>query len=277
MPEPKLTSQETLADRLAWVLRVWFTGSQTAMARALGVSQASVSRAVRGRNQPSGKLLTAAAALPGLSEEWLLTGRGAPQTVAVQDAGPRPHVTASLPVSAGILPGPPANCTLRLQGESFPVPEVHYTPTRYWLRVTDALKMAGGLSTRLIAGDLALMETDRRAWETDVSVLENKLCSLRLTCEQDAVLLLARYGSEFALGNEHFVFRCQPPQHEARISFGGAETRFCNLPWDSDEEEKEPAISEDHQMQSRPAGGSTRHVALHEIVGCYVYHVSLTA
>ncbi len=276
MPPQNSLKDSGFEGRLALLLRDRFAGNQTAMAKALGVSQASVSRAVRGLHRPSGKLVAAVARLTGMTEQWLLTGHSVPQPVTTQDASPRPHVPACLPVAAGILPGPPAHHSLRLQGETFPVPEVHYAPTRYWLRISDTLKMADSLSARLSTGDLVLMESDRRTWETDLSVLENKLCGLHLACEQDAVLLLARDGSEFALGNEHFVFRCQPPQGATGVSQGGTKVRMSQMPLDADDEE-DSEKGESDQRPSRPTSDPRRHIALHEIVACYVYHISLWA
>ena len=66
----------TIESRLNEILQRWFCGSQSEMARQLGVTQAAISLAVTGKRKLGPRLLTAVKGLPGLPVDWLIGGKG---------------------------------------------------------------------------------------------------------------------------------------------------------------------------------------------------------
>src|SRR4051794_17237468 len=95
---------ETPGGRVEGLLREVWGGSQRRMAAEIGVSQALISKVVRGEQVPGRKLLEALARHPRIAAAGVYEGRGEP--LADPD---RVEVTAEpmLPVARCVLPGPP--------------------------------------------------------------------------------------------------------------------------------------------------------------------------
>src|SRR5688572_1182116 len=91
---------ETPAERLQFVLRKIWGGSQTRMARDTGISQSAISNVVTGRQQPGRHILAAVASHPLIDAAWLLTGVGMP---IVGTAADEPV----LPITRALFEGPP--------------------------------------------------------------------------------------------------------------------------------------------------------------------------
>jgi transcriptional regulator with XRE-family HTH domain len=150
----------TAAGRVEWLLRkIWF-GSQTRMARDIGVSKSAVANILAGRRTPGRGFLLAVAAHPLINQTWLLSGEGEPLFVPMQ-APIDPPSTATelvLPVADHFLPGPVAQFQDQLRGSYLPVARHDYRPTRYWLHLSSDELSDFGIG----ASDDLLVETDTR-------------------------------------------------------------------------------------------------------------------
>jgi hypothetical protein len=140
------------------------------MARALGVSQATVSLVVSGKRPAGKRLLAALANHPRVNAAWLATGDGEPLP---------PPLTGTLPVCQGVLPGPPADHGGLCTGLRHPVAETLDRPSRYWLAVSPGSPLVRDSRLRILAGDLLLMETDTH-WTHRSDVVVGRLCGARL-------------------------------------------------------------------------------------------------
>ncbi len=147
--------QEAARDRVVWVLTHRFAGRQRAMARATGISQATLSRAARGQFSVSHEVVEALAALPGINPDWARVGVGDPLL---------PPTAGTLPFALGVLPGPPADHARLLTGERHPVAAAHDRPTRYLYRVPDGCPLGADRGLALKVGDLLLLDADRDVW-----------------------------------------------------------------------------------------------------------------
>ena len=155
-------------DRVNWLLqKLWF-GSQTRMAKEIGLSQSAISNVVSGKRAPGRSLLTAISVHPLVNPDWLLTGRGEPLTGTASTA------EEMLPLARHLLPGPPEKCRSLLTGEHVPTTKFDYRPSRYWLELDPAEPPPPGLEPR----DRLLLETDR-SWLKRPAMLRGCPCIVR--------------------------------------------------------------------------------------------------
>src|SRR3984957_1385211 len=71
-------------QRVNELLQRLFAGNESAMAKALGCSQAAISHIVHGHRGVGSRILRSIAALPGVSPDWALLGVGAPPATKFQ-------------------------------------------------------------------------------------------------------------------------------------------------------------------------------------------------
>jgi transcriptional regulator with XRE-family HTH domain len=162
-------------DRVAWVLEYLHGNNQRRMAEEYGLSQAAVSRAVRGQQEVSPRFLAALAEDPRINRQWLFTGKGEPLQ-ATDQSGVAMGIALSLPVATTILPGPPDQHPLLLEGTQYPVAQFFYRLSRYFLKVTEGSSITRAEGWGVMPGDLLLMESDNRLWRDDESILNGTLC-----------------------------------------------------------------------------------------------------
>jgi transcriptional regulator with XRE-family HTH domain len=138
------------SSRLNTLVEKRFEGSQSELARALGLTPGAISRACRAQNAPSFSLLSRLAKLPGVSVQNLLSGVG---------DEPKHEPSVSLPLVRRPLT---ANANLDDQ-ERFRVLPPDWralaTETRYVIELQGARK-----TMDLVQGDLMLVETAKGAW-----------------------------------------------------------------------------------------------------------------
>jgi len=167
---------ETPGGRVERLLREVWGGSQRRMAAEIGVSQALISKVVRGEQAPGRKLLEALARHPRVDATWVYQGVGEPL------AGPdRGEATGEpmLPVARCVLPGPPQGEAALLTGALFPVAASFHRPSRYWLEAQPYDAVVLTPEHRIAAGDLLLMEADAGVWGRNPQVLVGRLCAIR--------------------------------------------------------------------------------------------------
>jgi hypothetical protein len=193
MAKKKLTDDWTRMDtscprgRIRFLLDARWRGQQREMARAVGVAQPSLSRVVNGVQEPGRRLLAKIAAHPEVSDTWLYTGQGCP---IVAPGQPQSSAGAVLPVSSSILPGSPESCLHMLAGHFFPVSSFHFRVSRYWLKVAEGDPITLDDASRVLAGDLLLVESDSRYWLDDLDALVDMLCARRRQRESHAEFVL---------------------------------------------------------------------------------------
>lgn len=170
-PESEDAVARTVAarDRVKYLLAHHWRGNQREMARALSVSQGLISKVVNGQQNPGRRLLAALAARPEINAEWVRSGVGQP--VPFPEDG-------SLPVVAGVLPGPPLRFPQLLTGTRHPVARGLDRPTRYWHQIGSRSPLVRDPSQRLVPGDLLLMET-AADWVGRSDMTMGRLCGVR--------------------------------------------------------------------------------------------------
>lgn len=168
-------------QRVLEVLASLFGGSESEMAERVGLSQSTISRIVHGRRNPGPKVLRAIAALPGVTSEWALRGRGEPpQVEALRDPG---HCLLPLFTSLGFAfrksTGPPH------PGPWFSVSPEHYSKTRVLFRVPpdgDCVRRSAG---RLKSTDVVIFETNRQLWNANPKYVDEKVCVIATPGRED--------------------------------------------------------------------------------------------
>ncbi len=169
-------------ERVVYLLAHLFGGNQRAMARALGVSQALISQVVNGNRAAGPRLMAALARHPGVDPEWLRGGTGQP--LVLPERG-------TLPVAAGLLPGPPLLFPQLLSGSRHPVADALGRPTRYWVALAPDSDLVREPRLRLAPGDLLLLEADP-AWTRRPDLTDGRLCGVRLAARPEPVYRLGR-------------------------------------------------------------------------------------
>jgi transcriptional regulator with XRE-family HTH domain len=175
--------ESSLRDRIAQVAEAIWHNRKSQMARDLGVEQASISRLLAGKQQPSAKILERIATWPGINTFWLFTGVGEMSSPVLAGGG------RYLPVVDQLLPGPPEKQTGLLSGVSYPVAEAFFSKTRYWLRVPRGSTL--GVKQKVFAGDLLLMETDS-AWTRRWGNVLRAMCGVLISRRQKTQVILVR-------------------------------------------------------------------------------------
>lgn len=119
---------DDIVERIDWLLRTYWSGSQAEMARELGCSQAAISKVLNRKTKPGRRLLKLISDHARVAPQWLCSGEG-PNPPAHRQA----QKARTLPVTRVLLSGPPNEHAGKLEGEEFPVAEAMYRPTRCWL------------------------------------------------------------------------------------------------------------------------------------------------
>jgi transcriptional regulator with XRE-family HTH domain len=176
----------TPADRFRIVLKIFFAGSQSAMARKLGCSQPMISRVVAGEKEPGPRLLMALASCPGVSRRWVLTGIGKPLAPLGREAT---EGDAALRIARQFVLGPLGAHRDQLSDAYLPVLHRDYSPSRYWFILDDDRQAKHGL----LRGDAILVETNG-SWLVNPLLLRGKWCVLLPS--DDAEPHLRRIGDD---------------------------------------------------------------------------------
>jgi transcriptional regulator with XRE-family HTH domain len=143
------------------------------LARALGLRQPTLWKMVSGNQQPSTALLMALAR-KGVNLHWLLEGRG-PQRLEGADALLRGGVAIvpRVPVAPKLLDrGPSGDGGQRLGREAGPLEGI-FSPTQYWIQVTEADPVTRHTDAQLVPGEWLLLECDPKRFPRE-SHLEGK-------------------------------------------------------------------------------------------------------
>jgi transcriptional regulator with XRE-family HTH domain len=160
---------EAARERVRYLLLHRWGGNQREMARTAGVSQGLISKVVNGVQFPGRRLLSAIAAVPGVSAEWVTRGSGQP--IPFPERG-------SLPIAVGVLPGAPLEFPHLLSASRHPIAEALNRPTRYWLALTENSPLVREPALRLSPGDLLLLEADKE-WTSRRDLSDGRLCGVR--------------------------------------------------------------------------------------------------
>ena len=136
------TPDDQIRERINRVVDEGFSGSQRALADAVRMSQALLSRVLSGERPPSRKLLGAIAGLPQINAEWLETGKGEPLQT-------RPQILTDLgalvPMAKRLLPGRPLQSEQLLRSKFLAVPREYYGEDVYAIVVNEVVN-AGQLA-----------------------------------------------------------------------------------------------------------------------------------
>jgi len=151
-----------VALRIDWLLKKVWQGSQTKMARDIGVSQSVISHVVVGRQEPGRKLLAAIASNSLVNSRWLITGEGEPLVAQFTEPGRR-----ALYVARTLFEGFPDDHGECL-GDMLEVPLRLYRPTRYWFEIPADCPLVSVSSLKIAVGDLVLFEPDQKGWPDSI-------------------------------------------------------------------------------------------------------------
>ena len=183
-------------DRVRHILELHWKGNQTEMARAIGCSQASLSKVLNRKIEPGKRLLSLMAKHPNLNPEWVFSGKGKPLK-----AEERANTGLQIPIAKQVLPGPPDAFPEFLTEFTFAWASSAKTGARYWLQVQHSDPITRSPLVKIAKGDLLLMETDR-AFFPPVDALVEHLCAVRLGASTKLALVSHRTASPED-GGEH--------------------------------------------------------------------------
>jgi transcriptional regulator with XRE-family HTH domain len=150
------------AQRVDWVLKKVWSGSQTRMAEDIGVSQSAISNVVTGRQQPGRKLLAAVSSNSLINSTWLITGEGDPLITLGTEPGRR-----ALYVARRLFEGHPEDNGDCL-GSMMEVPIPYYRPSRYWMQVHSDSPLVNHEPLKIAVDDFVLFEPDQSGWPEHV-------------------------------------------------------------------------------------------------------------
>ena len=173
-PTPPLTP---MAGRVERLLDLRWEGKQRRMAADLGVSQAAISRIVRGAQAVGPRMLATIGAHRGVNADWLRTGLGEPLLDPAVEAAAGDWLA---PVARVILPGTPTDHSGLLTGERLAVANAYRRPTRYVLVVGPDDPIVRVEGAKVAAGDALLLEADAGIWQSNLMVLAGKMVAVRL-------------------------------------------------------------------------------------------------
>ena len=162
------------AERVDWVLKKVWGGSQTRMAEEIGVSQSAISNVVTGRQEPGRRFLALVASNSLINSTWIITGQGDPLVTLGSEAGRRAAY-----VARRLFEGRTdehGDCL----GHMLEVPLPFYRPSRYWLQIDGASPLTEVEQLKIAVGDIILFEPDPNGWPSD---LANHPC-VRKTVDQ---------------------------------------------------------------------------------------------
>lgn len=175
-----------VALRIDWLLKKVWQGSQTKMARDIGVSQSVISHVVVGRQEPGRKLLAAIASNSLVNSRWLITGEGEPLVAQFTEPGRRALYVARTLFEG--LPDDHGDCL----GDMLEVPLRLYRPTRYWFEIPADCPLVSVSSLKIAVGDLMLFEPDQKGWPDSIKGhpciikdTDNRLTFTHVTDQQD--------------------------------------------------------------------------------------------
>ena len=151
------------ADRIRYLLKYQWADNQNEMARAIGCSQATISRAVRDEIQPGKRLLRLIAAHPAVNAEWLYRGRGKP-LVPEEKQGASQDVR--LPLVTALAANFPNELRPNPEGTDFPVAHALHAPSRCWYRLSDGATILRHTDVALLPNDLLLLDYDISRFST---------------------------------------------------------------------------------------------------------------
>jgi len=196
-------------ERVAWLLRKLWSGSQSRMAADVGVSQSTISNVVSGRRAPGRKILTAISAHPLVNGAWLLSGEGEP---LVAEEQPGRGGQYFCPVAAMPLAGHPRDFREQLTGQYRPVAAAEFGEDRYWFFVGDEQFV----DKNVVPGDWLLMDAGR-SWLNEPQKIVGQPCVVRTggqTHGGDSVRWLAYDSGKFAI--DVLSAACEPERSDGR-------------------------------------------------------------
>lgn len=165
-PNPEWAS---VSSRVAWLAKVRFSNSRSALAKAIGFSHTIVVEVAKGR-APGPRLVDAIVNRLHVDRGWLETGKGQPFPSDMDSP-------SRIPVADTPLPGPPASHREMLTGWII-VPEVVASPTLYWLVLKSSQPLLRQRSSGFCPGDQLLMETDPAKFPKEADI-HGDLCVVR--------------------------------------------------------------------------------------------------
>jgi transcriptional regulator with XRE-family HTH domain len=167
------------AARVWEVLQCYFLGSQSEMARQLGMTQPAISLVVTGKREPGPRLLNAIARLPGVSADWISSGKGTlPERQAVRD--PR---RCFLPLYASLHDAFPSRNQLGPTIHGVNVRAADFSESRIVLELSEAREWGDAKNCPLRPGCCLIFETDRRFWAAEPYKLEGRY-AVRFSADQ---------------------------------------------------------------------------------------------
>ncbi len=151
---------------------IW-RGSQSDMARDLGVPQPTISLVIRGAREPGRELLVALCRHPLIDPAWLMTGAG----LQLPHHRPTGHGwEIVLPCTDRLLPGPPTENAHLLSGEQYCTTRSDARPSRYWHRVPEQSDFLACADRTITLGDRLLLECNARYWRGKLDALVGRPC-----------------------------------------------------------------------------------------------------
>lgn len=184
-----LPTVRPIRDRIDFLLGKLWNRNQSTMARDLGLNQSTISTVLSGKREPGAKLIQALSAHPAINARWLVEGTGSP---FADDRS----LSMTVPVSRGLLGESPVLATAKLSGRRENVAPANARPSVYAAPAGSCAWSTTRDQQHVLDDDLLFIDTDQSIWQSALSVLNGRLCVIRLTAEQGQSLVLARVFSD---------------------------------------------------------------------------------
>ena len=169
-PNQANDGREAVRDRVKFLLDYRWDGNQRGMAEDLGVSQGLISKIVNGFQGAGPRFLAVLGRQPGVNAQWLQGEGGQPLNLPEK---------GSLPIALGLLPGSPLDYPHLLTGERHPIAEPMNRISRYLLKLQPDSGLVENPASKLLPGDLLLVETARE-WIGRLDLNLGRVCGIRI-------------------------------------------------------------------------------------------------
>ena len=204
-------------QRVAWLLnRIW-AGSQSAMARDVGISQSTVSRVVSNQLDLSPRFLRLLAKDPRVNAAWIHEGVGQPLQESTAD-------DSTLPIFNRLLSAAELTSAAVPSAERQPVASELCLPARYFLRLNGSDAVVQPSAHGLLAGDRMLFQAFAASPRAE-DLSPGAYCAVRL---DDRSLVMGKLSSGNTAGRFELAWlddgsaTGQPAKRVRGMMFDGA-------------------------------------------------------
>ena len=189
----RAAAADTTTDRFIYLVEALWRGNRSRAAEELGCSHTAVSRVLTGKRPLGARLLKLVTEHSRVNPLWIMSGEGEPLLAERSDDNSEGW---PLPVVTRPLPGTPSKHRALLTGQTFPVPGIWASATRYWLQISGEHRAKDVKRFRIAIGDRLLVETDVGDFRRELRRLYGRLGIVNVGTNADLRLELVRFDAD---------------------------------------------------------------------------------